>query len=102
MFLDKRDLIEVEYRYQLSKGIFDIVDIKTDERFVVRFSPLHIEKDIEEMARYLEWAKCRYLQTYKSTVTLDPHFTGQSFGVEEMENFRKIWNKRVNMCKIRG
>lgn len=89
MFLDKRDLIEVECRYQLSKGIFDIVDIKTDERYVVRFSPLHIEKDMV-LVEFIDSGKIEMVEIDFNTDLIDSYeIIGDFFNLFAQKELKK-------------
>ncbi len=62
---------------------------------------IHTENSIENIAKYITWAKNYYLQNYRSWNTLDPNFTWKSFSNNELLEFKKIWEKYIKNIKIR-
>ena len=75
--------VDYEYRSTLIKGY-------------------HTADDIEAMATYLFGIKNYYLQNYMKTTTLDPHFAGEPFTPEELEQFKNIADLFVETCSIRA
>ncbi len=63
---------------------------------------IHTEKSIENITKYIAWAKNYFLQNYKSGNTLDSNFMWKSFSNNELLVFKKIWNKYVEKCEIRS
>ena len=61
----------------------------------------HSLENFEKCAQLLHGAKKYFLQNYKGWDTLIPDFNGESFSQEELLNFKKIWEKYVQNCKIR-
>ncbi|MDR2541661.1 MAG: anaerobic ribonucleoside-triphosphate reductase activating protein [Candidatus Peribacteria bacterium] len=74
--------VDYEYRTTLIKGY-------------------HTADDIEEIASYLFGIKHYYLQNYMKTTTLDPHFAGEAFSPEDLEQFQGIAELFVEECKVR-
>lgn len=66
---------------------------------VIKWS--HTKKSIENIAKYIIWAKNYYLQNYRSGNTLDPNFEWKSFSSHELLDFQQIAKKYVENCKIR-
>ncbi|MBP9779240.1 anaerobic ribonucleoside-triphosphate reductase activating protein [Candidatus Gracilibacteria bacterium] len=62
---------------------------------------VHGEESIHEMASYIAGAKRYFLQSYRSGITLDPDFSGDSFSGDELENLRKIALQYVKECEVR-
>ncbi len=62
---------------------------------------IHTIKSIENIAKYIPWAKSYFLQNYKSGNSLDPNFDWKSFTYKELLEFREIWVKYVWNCNIR-
>lgn len=54
---------------------------------------VHDEKNIENISKYISWAKNYFLQNYKSWNTLDPNFSWKSFTYIELEKFKNIAKK---------
>lgn len=63
---------------------------------------IHNENIIENIAKYISWAKAYYLQNYKSWKTLDPNFKWESFTEKELENLKKISEKYIKKTWIRN
>lgn len=66
---------------------------------------IHDEKTIENITKYLSWAKNYFLQNYKKWekwTTLDPNFKWESFSQKELEKFLEIWKKFVKNIWIRN
>lgn len=62
---------------------------------------IHTKESIENIAKYIAWAKNYYLQNYRSWNTLDPNFAWKSFSNNELLEFKKIWEKYIKNIKIR-
>lgn len=62
---------------------------------------MHTKDDIENMAKYIKWAKNYYLQNYKKGDTLDPNFAWEAFNETELEEMCKVTRKYVKNCGIR-
>lgn len=62
---------------------------------------IHTEKSIENIAKYIAWAKSYFLQNYKSGNSLDPNFDWKSFTYKELLEFMNIWVEYTWNCKIR-
>lgn len=63
---------------------------------------VHNSQVIENISKYLSWAKSYYLQNYKSWKTLDKNFKWESFTELELNNFKKIAEKSINKVGIRN
>lgn len=63
---------------------------------------IHTEKTIENISKYISWAKAYYLQNYRSWNTLNPDFKWESFLLEDLNNFKKIAWKYINKVWIRN
>lgn len=63
---------------------------------------IHDEKIIENISKYIFWAKSYFIQNYKSWNTLDPDFSWKSFSEEELEKFKKIAQNSVKKVEIRN
>ena len=63
---------------------------------------VHNKKIIENIAKYIIWAKTYYLQNYKLAKTLDPDFKWESFSENELEKFKNIWEKYIEKVWIRN
>lgn len=63
---------------------------------------IHDEKIIENISKYISWAKAYYLQNYRAWNTLDPNFSWRSFSSLELEKFKNIANKYIKNVKIRN
>jgi len=79
-----------------------ILNSKIDYEFrttVIKW--IHNKKIIENIVKYIKWAKNYYLQNYKSWNTLDKNFKWESFGGSELEEFKKISEKYVENIWVR-
>lgn len=63
---------------------------------------VHDEKSIENMAKYISWAKNYYLQNYRAEKTLNPNFEWESFSSKELEDFKKICERYVESVGVRS
>lgn len=63
---------------------------------------IHTKQSIENITKYISWAKSYYLQNYRSGSILDPNFTWNSFSNDELLEFRKISLKYVIKSWIRN
>lgn len=63
---------------------------------------IHDEKIIENISKYISWAKAYYLQNYRAWNTLDPNFSWRSFSSLELEKFKNIADKYIKNVKIRN
>ena len=62
----------------------------------------HDKETIENIAKYISWAKNYYIQNYKWWNTLDPNFVWQAFFDEELEEFKYISEKYIKNVWIRN
>jgi len=62
---------------------------------------MHEMNDIEDMAKYIKWAKNYYLQNYVWWNTLDPNFWWEAFSEGELEEMCKTALQYVENCGIR-
>jgi pyruvate formate lyase activating enzyme len=62
---------------------------------------MHTLEDIENMAKYIQWAKNYYLQNYVWGNTLDPDFGWESFSDDELKEMCKIAWQYIQNCGIR-
>lgn len=62
---------------------------------------IHTKESIENIAKYISWAKSYFLQNYKSWNTLDPNFIWKNFSNNELLEFREIASKYNLKCEIR-
>jgi len=63
---------------------------------------IHTEKSIENITKYIAWAKNYFLHHYKWWNTLDPNFKWESFANYKLLEFKKIWEKYIKNIKIRS
>ena len=79
-----------------------IIDSSIDYEFrttVIKW--IHNKNIINNIAKYISWAKAYYLQNYKSWKTLDENFKWESFSENELEKFKEIGEKYVKKCELR-
>jgi len=62
---------------------------------------VHTKRIIENIAKYIKWAKNYYLQNYKWWNTLNPNFKWESFTWKELEELKNIWKKYLKKIWIR-
>jgi pyruvate formate lyase activating enzyme len=62
---------------------------------------VHNTNIIENITKYISWAKAYYLQNYKSWSTLDSNFVWESFMESELIDFMNIWKKYIKIVWIR-
>lgn len=62
---------------------------------------VHNPNIIENITKYISWAKAYYLQNYKSWNTLDSNFVWESFMESELIDFMNIWKKYIKIVWIR-
>lgn len=62
----------------------------------------HNEQVIENIAKYISWAKNYYLQNYRDEKTLDPNFSWEKFTTKELESLYKAWKKYIKGMWIRN
>lgn len=62
---------------------------------------MHDERIIENIAKYISWAKAYYLQNYKWWNTLNPDFKGWSFNAWELERFKQVASQYIKNVWIR-
>ena len=62
---------------------------------------IHNKDIIENITKYISWAKAYYLQNYKWWKTLDPNFKWESFTRKELEEFKNKWKKYIKNIWIR-
>lgn len=80
-----------------------ILDSNIDYEFrTTIIKGIHNKGIIENITKYIKWAKAYYLQNYKSWKTLDKNFKWESFTEIELEDFKKIWKKYVEIIWIRN
>lgn len=63
---------------------------------------IHTEKIIENIAKYIAWAKNYNLQNYKPWNTLDKDFAWDSFLISELKILKAIARKYVQNVKVRN
>ena len=63
---------------------------------------IHDEKIVENIVKYISWAKAYNLQNYKWWNNLDPNFKGESFSYKELEIFKKIAEKYIKKVEVRN
>jgi len=63
---------------------------------------IHSKKNIENIVKYIKWAKNYYLQNYKWWDTLDKNFIWKSFSNKELEEFEKIAKRYIINVWIRN
>lgn len=63
---------------------------------------VHDEKIIENIAKYISWAKNYFLQNYKWWNTLDENFKWESFSLTELKKFKNIAEKYIKKVWIRN
>jgi len=69
-FLSKKELLEIEYKYQKLKDICDIVDITTDSRYIVQYSPIHEEKNCT-LVNYIDKDVIKIAELELNTILID-------------------------------
>ena len=62
---------------------------------------IHTEEDIENIAKNIRWAQNYFFQNYRPGNTLKKDFHWKSFQLEELEQFRKVWEKYIKNIWIR-
>lgn len=65
-------------------------------------SGVHTDENIENIAKYISWAKNYYLQNFKSWNTLEKWFKWKSFSIKELNYFRNLSLKFVKNVWIRN
>jgi type IV secretory pathway TraG/TraD family ATPase VirD4 len=70
IYLSKKELLEVEYKYQKLKYICDVVDIETDSRYVVQYSPIYEEKNCV-LVNYIDKDVIKVAELELNTVLID-------------------------------
>ncbi len=63
---------------------------------------IHTENDIEEISKYITWAKNYFIQNFKKWKTLEVNFSWESFLELELEEFLKIALKNIDNVEIRN
>lgn len=63
---------------------------------------LHSKETINNIAKYITWAKNYYLQNYKKGNTLDKNFKWESFTEKELKEFKETANLFVENVQIRN
>lgn len=63
---------------------------------------IHTKNDIEEISKYIAWAKKYFIQNFKKWKTLEANFSWESFSELELEEFLKIALKNMNNVEIRN
>ena len=63
---------------------------------------IHNKKIIENITKYIQWARAYYLQNYKSWKTLDENFKWESFSEIELEILMTVWKKYIKNVWIRN
>ena len=80
-----------------------ILDSNIDYEFrttVIKW--VHNINIIENIAKYIIWAKAYYLQNYKSEKTLDKNFKWESFSENELKKLKSIGEKYIKEVWIRN
>lgn len=62
---------------------------------------VHSPQAIEEMAQYIKGARKYVLQNYVGKNTLDPSFAGTPFHISDLQNFKEIVKRYVEIVDIR-
>ena len=62
---------------------------------------MHSIEDIKNIMETLKWAKNYFLQNYRKGKTIKQNFEGESFRLEELEEFKRIWEKYIKKIWIR-
>jgi pyruvate formate lyase activating enzyme len=62
---------------------------------------VHSKKDVEEMAKFIAWAKNYYLQNFRNLKTLDENFKWEPFSTKELEEFKELCRMYVKNVKVR-
>jgi len=62
---------------------------------------IHNIKTIENISKYITWAKNYYIQNFKWWYTLDENFSWEAFNENELNEFKSISEKYINSVKIR-
>ena len=84
------------------KSIRLIIDSGIEHEFrttVIKW--IHNEDTIENIAKYIVWAKNYYIQNYRKEKTLDSNFKWEKFSSKELENLYKAWKKYIKSMWIR-
>jgi pyruvate formate lyase activating enzyme len=84
------------------KSIQLIMDSNIDYEFrttVIKW--IHTKKTIENITKYIVWAKNYYLQNYKDWNLLDKNFIWESFSRVQLLEFKNIWEKYIRHIWIR-
>lgn len=92
----------IENIEKYKESIMFIKDSQIDYEFrttLVKW--IHTLEDIEEIAKFIIWAKKYYLQDYKWWNTLDENFKWEPFSKEELKEFKKIAKRYVKNVYIR-
>jgi len=63
---------------------------------------IHTKEKIDNISKYIAWAKAYYLQNYRAWKTLDKKFKWESFSDKELEEFKNIWNLYIDKVWIRN
>lgn len=63
---------------------------------------VHDKNSLENIVKYIKWAKNYYIQNYKWWNNLDKNFVWSSFNLNELEEFKSISDKYVENVWIRN
>lgn len=62
---------------------------------------VHTSDDIENISKYINWAKNYFIQNFKKQKTLNPNFNWESFLEFELKEFQNIASKYITKVEIR-
>lgn len=63
---------------------------------------IHSQDNIENISRYIKWAKAYYIQNYRPWKTLEPNFIWSSYSSLELEKLQKIAQNNIQKVRIRN
>ncbi len=93
------DINEKEYL----KSIKVILSSNIDYEFrTTVISGIHTSENIENIAKFISWARVYYIQNFKQWNTLEKWFSWKSFSIKELNYFKNISLKYIDNVEIRN
>ena len=102
--IDYEKIVWIKQSYDLKQSIDLIMNSGVDYEFrTTLIKWFHDEDDILEIVKNtIPKAKNYFLQNFRPWKTLDKDFSGESFKILELENFKNIASKYVLNCDVRN
>ena len=80
-----------------------LLEDKIDYEFrTTVMKPHHGPKEIEEIVKYIQWAKNYFIQNFVPGKMINPNFEAIKFSENELEEMKLIAEKYVQKCSIRN